>query len=127
MKYIIITNNHKVFNFYKETDEVFYLDKQNLQNVLNTVQENIHQGHNLLSDPILYNLENSKNPFKSILISKERFLDNSSSEEMIEGAIHISKKIHPLDVDSLNEEILEEFRFIDLNLLTDSIKQLHHK
>ncbi|MGL6114630.1 GrdX family protein [Cetobacterium sp. SF1] len=127
MKYIIVTNNHKVFNFYKETDEIIYLDKNNLQAVLTYVKNNIYDGHNLLSDPILYNLENSQNPFKSILISKERFLENSHSKEMIDGALHISLKLHPLDSDHLQEDLLEEFRFVDLNLLTDSIKQLSRK
>ncbi|MEG0584630.1 MAG: GrdX family protein, partial [Cetobacterium sp.] len=78
----------------------------------------------LLSDPILYNLENSSNPFKSILISKNRYLDNNTSLELIEGAVHISQKLSPKDKELLSHDSLEEYRFVDLNLIIDSIKQL---
>lgn len=124
MKYIIVTNNSKVFNFYRETDEIFWFDDKSFQEILNSVKESVEDGHKLLSDPILYNLENSSNPFKSILISKNRFLDNTSSKEIIDGAIHIAKKINPIDRTALNTEALEEFKFIDLNLITDSIKEV---
>ncbi|MEF9932479.1 MAG: GrdX family protein [Cetobacterium sp.] len=124
MNYIIVTNNNKVFNFYKETDEVIFLENIIFQEVLRSVEKNIKDGHKLLSDPILYNLENSSNPFKSILISKNRYLDNNTSLELIEGAVHISQKLSPKDKELLSHDSLEEYRFVDLNLIIDSIKQL---
>ncbi|MBC2856652.1 GrdX family protein [Cetobacterium sp. 2A] len=125
MNYIIVTNNNKVFNFYKETDEVIFLENIIFQEVLRSVEKNIKDGHKLLSDPILYNLENSSNPFKSILISKNRYLDNNTSLELIEGAVHISQKLSPKDKELLSHDSLEEYRFVDLNLIIDSIKQLN--
>lgn len=125
MNYIIVTNNNKVFNFYKETDEVIFLENIIFQEVLRSVEKNIKDGHKLLSDPILYNLENSSNPFKSILISKNRYLDNNTSLELIEGAVHISQKLTPKDKELLSHDSLEEYRFVDLNLIIDSIKQLN--
>lgn len=126
MNYIIVTNNNKVFNFYKETDEVIFLENIIFQEVLKSVEKNIKDGHKLLSDPILYNLENSSNPFKSILISKNRYLDNNTSLELIEGAVHISQKLNSKDKtkELLSHDSLEEYRFVDLNLIIDSIKQL---
>ena len=38
MEFIIITNNNKVFNFYKETNEVFYFQRLNFLEILNKVK-----------------------------------------------------------------------------------------
>lgn len=122
MEFIIVTNNNKVFNFYKETNEVFYFQKMDYVDLLNVVREKIYQGHKLLSDPIMYNLENTDNPYKSIALSTTVAKDEEQ-EKLIDNVINIAKKIpnrkHFVDFDDIT---LEEFRFVDLNLLSDGIK-----
>lgn len=122
MEFIIVTNNNKVFNFYKETNEVFYFQKMDFVDLLNVVKEKIYEGHKLLSDPIMYNLENADNPYKSIALSVKT-TDDTEHQKLIDNVINIAKKIparkHFSDFDDVT---LEEFRFVDLNLLTDGIK-----
>lgn len=79
MDFIIITNNNKVYNFYKETNDVFYFQKR-FPRSLEIVKEEIYKGHKLLSDPIMYNLENSENPYKSIAVSKDTFSDDGTQK-----------------------------------------------
>lgn len=124
MEFIIVTNNPKVFNFYKETDEIIFLKEKTRLEVLEEVNDYIIKGHKLLSDPILYNIENSENPFKTIIISKKPAENNMSSIDIIIGALQIAEKLPRAIPFNLNENILEEFRFVDLNLIINSIKEL---
>lgn len=124
MEFIIITNNPKVFNFYKETDEVIFLKEKSLLELLEEINNYIIKGHKLLSDPILYNIENSENPYKTIIISKCPAENNMSSLDIIMGVLQIAEKLpKPIPFTS-REDILEEFRFVDLNLIINSIKEL---
>lgn len=124
MDFIIVTNNPKVFNFYKETDEIIFLKENSRLQLLEEVNDYIIKGHKLLSDPILYNIENSSNPFKTVIISKNPAENNMSSLDIIGGVLQIAEKLpEPLPF-TAEENILEEFRFVDLNLIINSIKEL---
>ena len=125
MEFIIITNNPKVYNFYHETDEIIFLQNRSLLEILEEVYGYILKGHKLLSDPILYNIENSDNPFKTIIVSKYPAENNLSSLDIIGGVLHIAEKLpKPICINSTNEKLLEEFRFVDLTLIINSIKEL---
>lgn len=125
MEFIIITNNNKVFNFYKETNEVFYFQRLDFLEILNKVKEQIYQGHKLLSDPIMYNLENVENPFKSIALSKEIFEDEEQ-KRLIDSVIRIAKKIPGRkNFSEFDDMTLESFRFVDLNILRDGVKDFN--
>ncbi|WP_297598561.1 GrdX family protein [uncultured Cetobacterium sp.] len=125
MDYKIITNNNKVFNFFKETDEVVFLKDYSIEDVLNFIESKCLEGHRLLSDPILYNLENQDNPFKSILITNNQLEDNSHSIKIILGVLDLITKVNFTPKELSNETSLEEFRFIDLNLIRDSIDKIN--
>ncbi|MGL4642506.1 MAG: GrdX family protein [Cetobacterium sp.] len=125
MDYKIITNNNKVFNFFKETDNVIYLENHNINQVLNYIEQKCLEGHRLLSDPILYNLENQDNPFKSILITNKQIEDNSHSIKIILGVLDIVKKVSFTPKEEQSDISLEEFRFVDLNLIRDSISKIN--
>lgn len=125
MEFIIITNNPKVYNFYKETDEIIFLKENNLLQLLEEIHNYVVKGHKILSDPIVSHIENSSNPFKTILISKFPAENNMSSLDIIGGVLQIAEKLpKPLPL-TTDENILEEFRFVDLNLIINSIKELN--
>lgn len=125
MDYKIITNNNKVFNFFKETDSVVYLEGYSIEKVLHFIEQKCLEGHRLLSDPILYNLENLDNPFKSILITDKQLEDNIHSIKIIVGVLDIIKKVNFTPREMQDEISLEEFRFVDLNLIRDSIAKIN--
>lgn len=125
MEYIIITNNRKVFNFYKETDRVIFFEKSAVTDILNLVKDKVNAGHKLLSDPILATLENSANPFKSMIVSKEFYDNNSQSQNLLEDSLLIFQKFNFTEpLRRASEKDLELFRFIDLNLLNEGVKNL---
>ncbi len=125
MEFIIITNNPKVYNFYKETDEVIFLQEKSLVEILEKINSYIIKGHKILSDPIISHIENSKNPFKTILISKLSTENNMSSLDIIGGVLQIAEKLPTSLPFSTDETILEELKFVDLNLIINSIKELN--
>ena len=129
MEYIIVTNNSKVYNIYKETNEVLFYQKKDLIDLLEIIKEKIYEGHFLLSDPIISNIENFENPYKSVAISKANFLceifvKDDWQKKIIDTSIKIAKKLSTKNkISELSEEKLEEYRFIDLNLLVAFIKK----
>lgn len=124
MEYTIITNNSKVYNIYKETNEVLFYQKKDLVDLLSIIKEKIYLGHKLLSDPIMYNLENIENPYKSIAISKYPIEVDPTQKKMIEGALSIANKIAGRKkFQNFEEDRLEEFRFVDLNILLEFTKR----
>ncbi|WP_291259572.1 GrdX family protein [Fusobacterium sp.] len=129
MDYIIITNNSKVYNIYKESNEVLFFQKKDLLELLEIIRGKIYEGHILLSDPILSNLNNFDNPYKSIAISRDNFLGDlfikdDSQQKFIDTSINIAKKLPFREkINELSEKKLEEYRFIDLNLLVTFIKK----
>ena len=126
MEFIIITNNPKVYNFYKETDEIIFLKGKTLLQLLEEINNYVIKGHKILSDPIVSHIENSSNPFKTILISKYPAENNMSSLDIIGGVLQIAEKLPaPLPLLTTDENNLEEFSFIDLNLIINSIKELN--
>ena len=141
MEYIIITNNSKVYNFYKETNEVLFYQKKDLIDLLEIIREKIYAGHILLSDPILSTLDNLDNPYKSVAISKADFLGeilirDDSQKKMIDHVTFLSFHLKKLRISQrknkkrkkkksdTEEAELEKYRFIDLNILTEFIKRL---
>ena len=120
-------SGEKLDSLLKETNDIFYFQKKDFLDLLEIVKEEIYKGHKLLSDPIMYNLENSENPYKSIAVSKNTFSDDGSQKKLIDGVISIAKKIpNRKNFSEFSETTLEEFRFIDLNLLTDGIKDFSY-
>ncbi len=126
MSFTIVTNNKKVFNIFKETDDVVFLENENICRVLAEVYKCVLKGHKLLSDPIVYNVENSNNPFKTIIVSQNFTTDNSISLNLIKGALNIGKKLPNISFENIPEETLEEYKFIDLSLLNNSIRELQN-
>ncbi|GLI55012.1 hypothetical protein PM10SUCC1_05270 [Propionigenium maris DSM 9537] len=123
MKYILVTNNRKVYNFYKETDEVIYLKEGRFMDVLDLVRDKIHKGHTLLTDPIMSNIADSKNPYKSIAISSSAHIMDEKSMKFIEGAHSVAEKLEENGGgEKLSEEKLKEYRYVDLNLIREWVK-----
>ncbi len=125
MKYILVTNNKKVYNFYKETDEVIYLSEGKIMDVLNLVRDKVHKGHSLLTDPIMSNVADSKNPYKSIAISSSAHEVDEKSLKFIEGAHDVAEKMEICNCkrnSGLSDEKLKEYRYVDLNLISEWVK-----
>ncbi|MDR1831890.1 MAG: GrdX family protein [Fusobacteriaceae bacterium] len=125
MEMIIITNNSKVYHFYKETNETLFYQKKDLIELLEIIRDKVYEGHRLLSDPIYSALERPENPYKSVAVTRIRYEDNSDHRKMIDGVLSIARKIeNRKKFYEFHENNLDEYRYIDLNLLNESVKNL---
>lgn len=126
MKYMLITNNRKVYNLYRETNEAILLAEGTFVDVISMAKEKVLLGHSLLSDPILSNLTDKKNPFKSIALSSSRYPTDKRSAKVIVSAHTMGKRIlDDLGTPTLVKEDEIGYKFIDLAVLNEAVSKFN--
>ena len=89
---IIISNNPKVKEFFKnERAEVIYVEGS-YEDVLYAVRDRVQLSYHLLTHPLSGSIKPNETPYKSIAIKKEKELDLLSLE-LISNAIEVYKKL----------------------------------
>lgn len=71
MEAIIVTNNSKVKQKYDAEYDVEFVDG-GLLDVLIAVRDKIHEGHKLLTHPLMGSVKPNETPYKSVLISHDK-------------------------------------------------------
>ncbi|AOY77904.1 GrdX family protein [Clostridium formicaceticum] len=124
MKPIIVTNNNKTWEKYHDAYKVFFIEGTYME-VLVTVRDWIHKGHQLLTHPLSGSIKPNETPYKSILVSdiqKEMHMD---SLIIIEESMHTAKKFMEMKKTPVwSEDILEDFREVDCRLLDSAIQSI---
>lgn len=124
MKAIVITNNSKVKQRYGKEYDIEFVDG-GLLDVLITVRDRVHEGHELLTHPLTGSVKPNETPYKSVLISYDKgdldldsLLMISSNIETAQKFINIKKPIEWKD------RVLEDFMEIDLDLINSGIESM---
>lgn len=119
---VIITNNIYVYDKYRDSTEVIFDNSYNFMKVLELARDKIHEGNKLLSHPLSGSIKPNETPYKSILISKEKSDLDMSGLNIIEESIETSRKfLLNAKTPDWPENILEDFRTIDLSLVDNLI------
>ncbi len=127
MKKILVTNNEYVYEKYKDTQEVVFLEGQKYLDVLEYVRLKLHAGHKLLSHPLSGSIKPNETPYKSIIISKEKYELDIQGTLILEEAIGTAIKFQEIKATpNWKESILDDFRVIDLSLMENVIDRLGH-
>ncbi|WP_051436876.1 GrdX family protein [Brachyspira alvinipulli] len=114
---LIVTNNDKVINKYKEYYAIDYISTESMYDVLVKVRDFIHGGYNLLTHPMSGSLKSNQTPYKSILIKKGVNI-NFADLQLIESAIdNYNKFIKNRKLTNWPENIKEDFKTVDLSLI----------
>lgn len=121
---ILITNNRKVVEQWKNNKEIvlLQLDSPNILDVLYRARDLIHKGHWLLTHPFTGSLKPNENPYKSILVSGEvqqLNLDHVATIEQCISSAQGSLKKKPLP--AYSEKVLSDYRLIDHDLISNGI------
>ncbi len=131
MAYWLITNNAQVHQLYSDKydrllKKMIYLPEADLIEVLTNVRDLVHQGHEILTHPLTGSIKPYETPFKSICISAEMGPVHFSSVTLIEESIGTAMKFLK-DRQPINypESVLEDFRLIDLSLISSGIESIH--
>ncbi len=125
MKLIVITNNPKVYDKYKDILNVEYLENKSHFDVLKFTRDKIHMGHKLLSHPISGSVKPNETPYKSILISENKGKIDMNGLNIIENSISTYEKFEKISkVPNWNDEVLDDFMVVDLSLIENTIDNI---
>lgn len=128
MSSIIVTNNKYVYDKYKDLIEVDFKENFTYMQILEYVRDKIHQGHQLLTHPLSGSVKPNETPYKTVMISKNKGNLDNTGLLIIEDAIATVKKfLSNRPTPNWPENILDDFRVIDLSLMENVIDKLGHK
>jgi hypothetical protein len=126
LKKTIITNNVLVNDKYNGKMDIVYLDDFSYLDVLTFVRDKVHKGHQLLTHPLSGSVKPNETPYKSVVISIDEGSLDIESLEIIEESINVAKKfIDGKKTPKWTEEILDDFKLIDFNLIDGAIQSMN--
>ena len=92
--------------------------------VLKLARDMVHKGAKLITHPLMGSVKPDETPFRSIIVSKGASLDMESLA-VIENSIAAAEKFQrDGKVPIWNENILEDFRFVDLKLFESALESI---
>ena len=119
---MIITNNDKVYEQFKNDYKIYYKECS-FREILLYVRDRVHEGHVLLTHPLSSSIKPNETPFKSILISDYKKSLDYKSLMIIENAIITYDKFKK-DKDytvELTDRIIEDFKIVDLSIIQSAL------
>ena len=123
---IILTNNPDVEESLKDKN-VLRIDGT-YRDVLIRARDLVHQGHRLLTHPLMGSLKPNETPYRTIAVSSEKGALDTDSLLLIENAIETFDKFaqvtRPDRGINTPERMLADFRMIDLSLITSALENL---
>ena len=123
---IILTNNPDVETKLKDRN-VLRIDGT-YRDVLVRARDLVHQGHRLLTHPLMGSLKPNETPYRTVAVSSETGALDMDSLLLIENAIETFDKFaqvtRPDRGANTPERMLTDFRMIDLSLITSALEGL---
>ena len=121
---IILTNNPDVEEALKDKN-VLWIDGT-YRDVLIKARDLVHQGHRLLTHPLMGSLKPNETPYRTVAVSSEKGALDTDSLLLIENAIETFDKFaqvtRPDRGINTPERMLADFRMIDLSLITSALE-----
>lgn len=119
---LLITNNKNVKEFFEPIEKytVDFIDGGYVD-VLLKVRDYVHKNYALLTHPLSGSIKPNETPYKSIAVEPGSELDMFSLE-LIDNAISVYEKLqNDLKTPLWRENILDDFRVIDLDLIKHAL------
>ena len=119
---IIITNNPMSKEKFQSNYEVVFI-QGTMMDILKKVRDNIHEGHKLLTHPLMSSIKPNETPYRTICISKEKLskVDLQSLSIIEESIMSTEKFLNDFKTPQWNEKILLDFQLIDSDLIYHAI------
>lgn len=127
MKSIIITNNKDVYEKYKDDFKIVFNEDHTYLDVLESVRNKVHDGHELSTHPLSGSVKPNETPYKTILVSEEKGSLDFNSLQIIEDSIATTKKfITNSPTPEYPQDILDDFKAIDFSLIQNVIHKVYN-
>lgn len=121
----LITNNPMVRDFLESLVYKFIMG--NTMDVYEEVRNMIHKNYVLLTHPLISSLKPNETPYRTVALStKAQNTLDIDSLMYIEKAIETSEKflkIKPLSIETISEELLNDFQVVDFSIIENAIKK----
>ena len=121
---IILTNNPDVAQTFQDR-KVLWVDGS-YRDVLIEARDLIHQGHRLLTHPLMGSLKPNETPYRTVAVSSETGPLDLDSLQLIENAVETFDKFarvtRPDRGVNTPERMLADFRMIDLSLIESALE-----
>ena len=124
-KAIIVTNNNRVYEKYRNTMTVLLLDTY--EEVLFKVRDMVYDRHKLLTHPQASSLKPNQTPFRSVIVYPKGKDDNMEDILLIEKCIETFRKWQEIapTPEKYAENVTEDFKTIDLSVIDGVIPKIH--
>ncbi|MDO5718719.1 MAG: GrdX family protein [Tissierellia bacterium] len=124
-KYILLTNNQKVFENFNKDIEIQFDKEYDYMDVLVAARKLIHSGYVLETHPLSGSIKPNETPFKSIILSKGNSTTDTQSLLIIEDAIatYLKFKSNRPTPNWIGSAV-EDFMTIDCSLIKTVIDKL---
>lgn len=123
---LLITNNEFVYEKYKNNIDTIYNKDLSYLDILKMTRDKIHLGHKLLTHPLSGSVKPNETPYKSLIISKEIGELDERGLKIIEESILVAKKfLNNKETPNWSKRVLEDFRTIDLSLISPVIEKIN--
>ena len=123
-KMTIVTNNPDVKSKYEGDHTVIFVEG-GYKDVLVKVRDLVHEGHQLLTHPLMGSLKPNETPYRSIAVSAKKGPVDTDSviliSESIETFDKFAKIVRPDRGTNTPERLLADFRLIDLTLISSAV------
>ncbi len=119
---IIVTNNPMSKEQFESKYKVVFIEGT-MMDILKKVRDNIHEGHKLLTHPLMSSIKPNETPYRTICISKEKLnkVDLQSLSIIEESIMTTEKFLSDFKTPQWNEKILLDFQLIDSDLIYHAI------
>lgn len=121
-KAIIVTNNALSQSEFGIRFEIDFIEGSLLE-VLISVRDYIHNGHILLTHPLMGSIKPNQTPYKTVVVSKRRLKEVDIDSLMyIESSIESTVKLlRDKPLKQWPERVLEDYRLIDCDLIKNAL------
>lgn len=123
-KAILITNNDRVYEKYKDNLTVILLDTY--EEVLLRTRDMVYDRHVLLTHPQASSLKPNQTPYRSIVVYPKCEEDNTKDIMLIENCMETYRQWQEIakTPDSYQEKVAEDFKTIDLSVIDNIIPKI---
>lgn len=121
---ILVTNNNRVYEKYKDTMKVLYM--QSYEEVLVKVRDLVYDRHVLLTHPQASSLKPNQTPYRSVIVYPKGKEDNTEDILLIEKCLETYFQWQKIasTPKKYEERVAEDFKTIDLSVIDNVIPRI---
>lgn len=123
-KAVLVTNNDRVYEKYKDIIQVILLDTY--EEVLLKVRDMVYDRHLLLTHPQASSLKPNQTPYRSVVVYPKGQEDNMKDILLIEKCIEVFREWQEIapSPESYQEKVSNDFKTIDLSVVDNIIPRI---